>query len=416
MNSLIHIYMATFTYTGKDSSGATVTKTVEAEDRFAVYAVARTEGHTVTSVESASAFSFGNLLNLEKINAKMSRVKGDELVMITRNLGSMITAGLTVSRALDVIKRQTKNPKLKVVMTTMVERINKGDGFNDALRQFPEVFNDLYVAMVRAGEESGNLAESLQTLAIQMDRTNTLKKKIKGAMIYPSIVIVVMVVIGILMMIFVMPQITGVFASMDTDLPATTEFLIAMSDFLVNYTFIALGGMVAGLAAFIYALKTSYGQIATSWIIPKLPVIGNLAKETNAARTARTMSSLLDSGVDVIQAISITEEVLQNVYYKAILKEAAQRVEKGTALSEVFIERNDLYPILVGEMILVGEETGQIAGMLGELAIFYENEVERKTKDLSTIIEPLLMVVIGGGVGFFALALIAPIYSIGDAI
>lgn len=158
------------------------------------------------------------------------------------------------------------------------------------------------------------------------------------------------------------------------------------------------------------------GKIASSWLVVRLPVIGKLAKEANAARTARTLSSLLESGVDMIQSVEITEEVLQNVYYKAVLRDAAKRVEKGTALSETFIERQDLYPVLVGEMILVGEETGQIAGMLGELAIFYETEVERKTKDLSTIIEPLLMVVIGGGVGFFALALIAPIYSISEGI
>ena len=408
--------MPKFTYIGKDSEGVPVEETVEAEDRFAVYAIARTAGHTVSKVTAAKQFSLDNLLDMEKINYKLSRVKGDELVMVTRNLGSMITAGLTVSRALGVIKRQTKNPRLRGVVNSMIEDINKGDSFYDALKKFPEVFNDLYVAMVRAGEESGNLAETLQTLAIQMDRTNTLKKKIKGAMIYPSIVISVMVVIGILMMIFVMPQITVVFEGMDAELPATTQFLISASNFMVNYTLLAIGGLLAGLAAVVYALRTRYGKVATSWLIPRLPVIGPLAKETNAARTARTLSSLLDSGVDVIQAIEITEEVLQNVFYKEILKEAAVRVEKGTALSEVFIERDDLYPILVGEMILVGEETGQIAGMLGELAIFYENEVERKTKDLSTIIEPLLMVVIGGGVGFFALALIAPIYSIGDSI
>jgi len=408
--------MSTFTYTGQDNTGATVERTVEAADRFAVYAIARSEGHTISNVAATKAFSLDTLLNLERINYKLSRVKGDELVMVTRNLGSMITAGLTVTRALDVIKRQTNNPRLRGVVTAMVEKINKGGSFHEALQDFPEVFNDLYVAMVRAGEESGNLAQSLQTLSIQMDRTSTLKKKIKGAMIYPSIVIIVMLVIGILMMIFVMPQITGVFADMETDLPPTTTFLINLSDFLVNYTFLAIGGLLFGLSVLTYALKTTYGKIATSWIIPKLPVIGVLAKEANAARTARTLSSLLNSGVDVIRAIEITEEVLQNVFYKQILTEAALRVEKGTALSEVFIERTDLYPILVGEMILVGEETGQIANMLGELAVFYESEVERKTKDLSTIIEPLLMVVIGGGVGFFALALIAPIYSIGDAI
>lgn len=235
-------------------------------------------------------------------------------------------------------------------------------------------------------------------------------------MIYPAIVMTVMVVIGILMMIFVMPQITGVFKGMDKELPATTQFLIGMSDFMVNYTALTIGGLIAVVFGLVTFLKTKIGKIITSWLIPRLPAIGQMAKETNAARTARTLSSLLNSGVDVIQSIEITEEVVQNVFYKKILREARNRVEKGTALSEVFIERSDMYPILVGEMILVGEETGQIAGMLGELATFYENEVERKTKDLSTIVEPLMMVVIGGGVGFFALALIAPIYSISDGL
>lgn len=336
--------------------------------------------------------------------------------MVTRNLGSMLVVGLTVSRALSVIERQSTNPRLKGVIKQIVERINKGDSFGDALEDSPEVFSDLYVAMIKAGQESGSLAETLQTLAIQMERSANLKKKIKGAMIYPSIVIVVMLVIGILMMIYVMPQITGVFEGMDKELPGATKFMIATSDFLVEYTLLAIGGLVGVIVGFLYFLRTKWGKISSSWLVTRLPVIGNLAKETNSARTARTLSSLLDSGVDVINSITITEEVLQNVFYKEILKDAAERVEKGTALSEVFIERKDLYPVLVGEMILVGEETGQIAGMLKELAIFYENEVERKTKDLSTIIEPLLMVVIGGSVGFFALALIAPIYSISDGL
>lgn len=414
--SLTNNTMPKFTYTGEDSEGKEVSKTVEAKDRFAVYSIARSAGHTVTSIDASSGLNLKKLLNIERINYLLSRVKSDELVMTTRNLGSMLVAGLTVSRALSVIERQSSNPRLKGTMKRIQERINQGDPFYEALKEFPETFNDLYVAMVRAGEESGNLAESLQTLAVQMERSSNLMKKIKGAMIYPIIVVIVMVVIGILMMIYVMPQITGVFEGMDKDLPATTTFLIAASDFLVEYTFLAIGGLLAGVFGFIYLLKTKWGKFASSWIIPKLPVIGNLAKETNAARTARTLSSLLDSGVDVIQSINITEEVLQNVFYKQVLREAAERVEKGTALSDTFIERKDLYPILVGEMILVGEETGSIAGMLGELAVFYETEVERKTKDLSTIVEPLLMVVIGGSVGFFALALIAPIYSISDGL
>ncbi len=408
--------MATFTYTGEDREGNKVTNTVEAEDRFAVYAIARNQGHTVASIDTKGKRRLGGSWNMERLNYMMSRVKEDELVMVTRNLGSMLVAGLTITRALSVVERQSSNPRLQGVVKRIIERINQGDPFNETLKEFPETFNNLYVAMVRAGEESGNLAESLKTLAIQMERASNLKKKVKGAMIYPAIVVTVMVVIGILMMIYVMPQITGVFKGMDKELPATTKILIGVSDFLVNYTVLALGGLVGLVLGFVYALRTKWGKIASSWIVVRLPVIGNLAKETNAARTARTLSSLLNSGVDVIRSITITEEVLQNVFYKEVLQDAAKRVEKGTALSETFIERKDLYPILVGEMILVGEETGQIAGMLGELAIFYETEVERKTKDLSTIVEPILMVVIGATVGFFALALIAPIYSISDGL
>lgn len=408
--------MPVFTYTGEDKEGKKVTNTVTATDRFDVYSMAREQGHSVANIESASQFSVKKYLNIEKINYYLSRVKQDELVMVTRNLGSMLKAGLTVSRALSVIERQSKNPRLKGVVKKIIEKINAGGQFFEALKEHPSVFDDLFIAMVRAGEESGTLAESLRVLAIQMERSSNLKKKIKGAMMYPSIVIIVMVIIGILMMIYVMPKITAVFRGVGQELPATTKFLIASSDFMVNYTVFALGGMVLTIGGFIYFLRTKWGKITTSWIIPKLPVIGTMAKETNAARTARTLSSLLNSGVDVMQSIEITEEVVQNVFYKKILREARDRVEKGTALSEVFIERSDLYPILVGEMILVGEETGQIAGMLNELAEYYETEVERKTKDLSTIIEPLLMVFIGGGVGFFALALIAPIYSIGESI
>ncbi|MEM9336968.1 MAG: type II secretion system F family protein [Patescibacteria group bacterium] len=408
--------MPRFTYTGKDAQGKSVTATVDAADRFAVYEVARSDGHTVETISDQGSFSVSRFINMEKINYYLNSVSSDELVMVTRNLGSMIKAGLTVTRALSVIERQSKNPRLKGVITQIVDRINRGGQFHEALDDHQSTFNDLYRSMVRAGEESGELSETLQTLAIQLERSSNLKKKIRGAMIYPAIVIVVMIVIGILMMIYVMPQITSTFEGMDKELPATTQFLIAASDFLNEYTAVVIGGMIASVVAFFYFLGTKPGKYMFSWVITRIPVIGTMAKETNAARTARTLSSLLNAGVNVIQSLEITHDVIQNVFYKKVIWEARERVEKGTALSESFIEAKDLYPVLVGEMILVGEETGQISQMLGELAIFYETEVERKTKDLSTIIEPLLMVVIGGGVGFFALALIAPIYSISDGL
>lgn len=408
--------MATFTYIGTTRDGEKVTETVEAVDRYAVYEIARVNGHTVSGINEKKRFSLKGMINTEKIDYFLSRVKSDELVTMTRNLSSMITAGLPLTRALSVIERQSSNPKLRLTLKSIREEINKGQSFHDTLAKFPNVFSSLYVAMVRAGEESGQLSGALKTLGVQMERSSTLKKKVKGAMIYPTIVIVIMLLIGAIMMVYVVPAITGTFTKMNIELPMSTKILIATSDFMSQNTVLVLGGMVGSIFLFIYILKTTVGKRIFHFLFTKIPVIGAIVKEVNAARTARTLSSLLASGVDVISAIKITEDVVQNVYYKAILSEAAKRVEKGTVLSEVFIENTDFYPVLVGEMILVGEETGQIANMLQELAGFYETEVDQKTKDLSTIIEPILMVCIGGAVGFFALAMITPIYSITDSV
>jgi type IV pilus assembly protein PilC len=408
--------MARFTYTGTNAEGTTVKETVEAPDRYAVYEIARTNGHTVSGIEEGRAFSLNKLFNMEKVNYFLSRVKLDELVMSTKNLAAMLKAGLPLSRALSVIERQSKNPRMKGIMQNVRESISKGNPFHTALKEYPETFSKLYVAMVRAGEESGGMAPALETIAVQLERSSNLKKKIKGAMIYPAIVITVMCIIGILMMIYVMPTLTATFTGLGTELPATTKFLIGTSVFLTENGLLAILGFGVFVTALVSFVRTTFGRRLFHLFIINLPVIGTLAKQTNSAYTARTLSSLLASGVDVINAIEITKDVIQNVHYKDILDEAVQKVEKGSPLSETFIAHENRYPILVGEMISVGEETGQISVMLEEIANFYENEVETKTKDLSTIIEPLLMVVIGGGVGFFALAMIAPIYSIGDSI
>jgi type IV pilus assembly protein PilC len=228
--------MPTFTYKGKDEAGKSVTNSVKVDDRFGVYEQARQLGHTVDSISEQGAFSLQNYVNFEKIEVAISRVKADELVMVTRNLGSMIVAGLPLTRALGVIVRQSKNPRLKHVITDVMESVKKGEAFNEALGRHPKVFNQLYVAMVRAGEESGGLADTLATLSKQMEQSTNLKKRIKGAMIYPAIVITVLVIIGILMMIFVMPSITDTFKDLGNELPPTTKFLIALSDFMVANT------------------------------------------------------------------------------------------------------------------------------------------------------------------------------------
>ncbi len=408
--------MEKFTYTGTTRDGEKVTETVEAADKYAVYEIARTSGHAVTHVTQLRYRSFGSFFDFKKVNYFLGKVKSDELVITTRNLSSMLKAGLPLSRALSVIERQSKNERLKGTMQKIREGINKGDPFHETLKLFPETFSRLYVAMVRAGEESGGLVSALQTISFQLERSSSLRKKVKGAMMYPMVVMSVMVIIGVLMMIYVVPTLTATFVQLNVELPLATRVVIALSDFFTNHGLIALLGFTATVAAFVSAAKTNPGRHTLHFIYIHLPVIGTIVKQTNSAYTARTLSSLLSSGVDVINAINITEDVLQNVYYKRVLKEAAVHVEKGSPLSETFIAHEEIYPILVGEMISVGEETGQISQMLTEVAGFYEAEVEQKTKDLSTIIEPILMVTIGAGVGFFALAMIAPIYSLSDSI
>jgi type IV pilus assembly protein PilC len=408
--------MPKFTYTGTDKEGKKVSATIEAADRFAVYDIARQSEHTIASVVEAHRFSSNGIPLMDRINAFIGSVKQDEIVMFTRNLSAMLTAGLPMSRALSVAERQSRNQKFKQTMHSVNEKLNQGIAFHDAIAAYPGVFTRLYVSMVRAGEEGGTLATALAILATQMERSSNLRKKIKGAMIYPAIIVMVMTVIGILMMIFVIPTLTKTFRELGAELPTSTRIIMGMSDLFANHTILMVLSIVGTVVGFMGLLRTPWGRVAFEWTLIRIPVIGTMAKETNTARTARTLSSLLASGVDVVGAITITEDVVQNSFYKKVIKEAALRVEKGKPLSEVFMEREDLYPVLVGEMIAVGEETGQISKMLEQLAVFYENEVEQKTKDLSTIIEPILMVVIGSAVGFFALAMISPIYSISDSI
>ncbi len=328
----------------------------------------------------------------------------------------MLEAGLTSSRALAVMERQTKNTRLKSVIGALIADVKRGSTFSSALSKFTGVFSPLLVSMARAGEESGKLAGSLRVVATQMERASNLTKKIKGALIYPTIVLLAMVGIGILMLIFVVPTLTQTFQELGTELPPTTQAIIDVSNFLTNNTLLALaliGLVIGGLFA---GARTSAGRAIFDWIFLHIPVINGIVMETNAARTARTLSSLLSAGVDVILSLTITRDVLENRYYKAVLMQAEADVTKGGQISLSFAAHPELYPPLVGEMIAVGEETGRLADLLKETAEFYEESVERETKDLSTIVEPFLMIIIGASVGFFALSMIAPIYSLSNAV
>lgn len=398
-----------FTYKAKTKTGEIIEGSQEAIDRFAVSRDLRSKGNIPISINQAS----GGALSIDALIEKIfGGVKLSELIIFTRNLSGMLKAGLPLARALSVVEKQTKNNVFKKILSDLQNEINSGGTFSSGLSKYPKVFSKLFVSMVRAGEESGNLSNALLEVGMNLNKSYTLTKKVKGAMIYPGVILGAMVIIGILLFAFVVPTLAKTFVELGVKLPATTRFIIGLGNFFSNYLIFALLSVFAiGFGGYML-FKAKFMQKYIDFVVIRIPVIGTIAKEVNTARTARTLSSLLLSGVSITRAIEITEDVVQNSYYKKILEEAKDKVEKGSPFSSAFTENTKLYPIMMSEMIQVGEETGKLSDMLLEIANFYEGEIEEKTKNLSTIIEPILMIFIGGGVGFFALSMITPLYSV----
>lgn len=401
--------MARFSYTAERQGGEVYTGIAEARDRFDLYGIVRREGGRIISVSDDTK---ANVWNLKYWNAKITSVPEHEKITLARNLGAMLKAGLPLSRALSVTERETRNPRLSAAITQIASDVRRGEALHASFANFSQLFPKIFIAMVRAGEEAGDLPGALSVISEQMERAYTLKKKVKGALIYPVIIVVAIVGISALMMVKVVPTLAQTFSELHAELPASTRLIIAISNALMNNTLVVVSSLSLIILTLVVALRTPAGRRAMDLVFLRMPIIGGMVREVNAARTARTLSSLLAAGVDMITTISITREVVQNSYFKDILQRAGSGVEKGEPLSIAFSRAAGLYPPLVGEMIAVGEETGQLGEMLSRLALFYEDEVDRKTKDMSTIIEPFLMVFIGGAVGFFAVAMISPIYQL----
>lgn len=401
-----------FKFIALKPSGERYEGTQEAQDKFALYQNIKKEGDTVISVHEERTGSLW--ARFKRYSDTFGGVKTRDKILFARNLGTMLQAGLPLSRALSVQSHQAKG-KLKAVIEVLSTELNKGQTLSQGMALFPAVFPPLFVSMVKAGEESGGISDALKMVASQMEKTYLLLKKIKGAMIYPAVIICAMIIITILLMIYVVPTLTVTFKDLNVALPLSTRIIIWISDFL-KYNITATFGILIGVAVCGYFVtKMKAVKKVSDYALLKVPAIGFLVKETNSARTARTLASLLSSGVDFLVATRITEEVIQNSLYKKVLKEAQVKVEKGDPISQVFLAHDNLYPNFVGEMIALGEETGRLSEMFGNVADYYENEVEQKTKDLSTIIEPILMMVIGGAVGFFAVAMLTPMYSLSNA-
>ncbi len=402
-----------FSYKAKSKSGEIVEGMLQAMDRFAVAREIRLRGDSPLSVREKKK-RFSGVISI--FDHFLERVSVEDQIIFTKNLSGMLHAGLSLSRALSVLQKQTKKGALGKVLTSLSAEINSGGTLSSGLEKFPNIFSGLFVSMTRAGEESGNLSNALFEIGLNLEKSHSLTKKVKGALIYPGVILSAMVVMGILMFAFVVPTLAGTFRELGVVLPKSTRAIIWFGTFFSNNltaTFLSLIFIVIG---FVKLYRAKFMAKYMDYIILRLPILGEMTKEINTARTCRTMSSLLVSGVSITRAVEITEEVVQNVYYKKVLGGAKLAIEKGSPFSAVFEERPDLYPIMMSEMIEVGEETGKLSDMLLQIAIFYEEEIENKTKNLSTIIEPVLMIIIGSGVGFFAISMISPLYSILDNI
>ena len=399
-----------FSYKGKNAAGAVVTGVIAAGDRSEAVALIRDSGVLPIVVEKKAGVS----MNMDI--ALFRKVKLSEKIMFTKNMAGMLKAGLPLSRALMVLGKQTTNRYFKTIITSLIDTIDKGGTFSEGLGKYPGVFSSLFVAMIKSGEESGGLPQALAEIGTNLEKSYALNRKVKSALMYPSIIVLAIVIIGILMFVYVVPTLVGTFKELGAELPSSTKLIIGISDLISNHLLLLVLGLLFLGALGYVALKLPTTKRGIEYITVRAPVLGTLIQEINAARTARTLSSLIASGVTISRAIAITKEVVQNSYYKDVLEEALLAIERGETISSVFKAHTKLYPVMVGEMMEVGEETGKMTNMLLDIAVFYEGEVEAKTKDLSTIIEPVLMILIGAGVGFFAVSMLSPMYSIMDSI
>ncbi len=397
------LYTARNTATGETSGGER-----DVKDEKTLAQDLRTEGLLMTSHKEVKVSASINIKFLDRFK----RVPLKEKMTFTRNLGVMVSSGLTVSRAIENLTEQTRHKHFKSVLKSVNEDLQAGKSLGEGLSRFPNVFSELFVNMIAVGEVSGNLEEILDILALQLEKEHDLISKVRGALIYPLVIVAAMVGIGVLMLVYILPKITSVFVDMEVELPATTQFIIAMSDFLRNHYILAIA-MVAVLAGGIkYFAGTSLGKRFFGKLFMYMPIIGNIVIKVNCARFARIYSSLLKSGISVVNALTIVSKTLANVEYKKALAEAIVDIQKGINLSVVLKRYPKAFPLLVTQILEVGEETGKTDTVLQRLAEFYEEEVSQITKNMSSIIEPILMLLIGGAVGFFAIAMLQPMYSV----
>ncbi len=398
--------MPAYNFTAKSQDGRPHSGTREARDQYELARSLRQEGYLLISARIAKertrpriSFSF------------FGRVSLKDKLMLVRNLKVMISAGVSLPKALKTLASQAKNRKLSKALNQISEEIIKGKSFSEALFGFPEVFSQLFCHMVKVGEEAGTLEENLGILIRQMEREYELKSKIKGALMYPSVIIAAMVGIGVMMLVMVVPQLAKTFEDLQIELPLTTRVIIGLGNFMVEKWYF----LILIVAALVFAVKTALGTQRGKKLVGavslRMPIVSPIVKKTNAAYTVRTLSSLISAGVPLVRSLEILGNTLENFYFKRAIVDSIDKIKQGKKLSEALKPYSSIYPVTVLQMIEVGEETGETAEVLEKLSQFFEEEVTAATKNLAAVVEPVLMLIIGGVVGFFAISMVQPMYS-----
>lgn len=355
---------------------------------------------------------------INKINdfiARLSRVPLKEKLFFVQYLSVMLKAGISLSVALKTLTKQAENKFFAKILKEISGEVEKGVSFAESLKPYKKIFGELFINMIEAGEVSGKLEDVLSQLYTQLKKQHELISKVKGALTYPVIIIIAMAGIGTFMMIFIVPKITGMFKDFNAELPLPTKILIGISDALVNNGLLSLVIFIVVVLALIQILRTYKGKYYFQAILLKLPIFAPIIKKINLARFARTVSGLLKTDIMIIKTFQITASVLGNLHYRKALEEMGEKIKKGSQINEIVASYPRLFPPVVCQMISVGEETGELDNILSELAEFYENEIDQIMSNLPSIIEPVLILLLGCGVGAMAVAIIMPMYSITQA-
>ncbi len=408
--------MTQFAYTAIDGNRKAVNGKTDLPDRASVIAALTKQNLRPVSIKEVKASA---LMSVDfKRMFESTKVKSDQLVIFTRQLSAMVGAGVPLLRSLTSLQKHAEDQALQKVLTEVIKNVEAGMSLGDALSKHPTVFNDIYVNMVRAGEAAGILDDILKRLAYQQEKSAAIRKKIKSAMAYPTVLIFITVVAFFGLMLFVIPQIGKILTDLggaDAKLPGITLFMLGVSYVITTYWFIIIPGIVGIVFGLIRYARTSRGKRQFDTLILKIPGVKKIIMKVAVARFSRTFSALMGAGVAVLECLEVTSRAVGNTLYQDALREAAREVKNGQPLSAV-IERNPLFPAIVGQMLAVGEETGQTDTVLIKVADFYEEEVDLAIESISSIIEPVMIVVMGSMVGLIAASVMTPIAQLSQNI